>query len=78
MDNATFGMTVTLAGLRATLQTLRLIGLMIVLLKKPSVLKISENVRSKKNNQVSGRNREQFDLFPRGLTRFFMCPYIVR
>ena len=34
MDNATFGMTVTLVGMGGTLLTLWLISLMIVLLKK--------------------------------------------
>jgi hypothetical protein len=44
MDDATFGMTVTLVGMGGTLLTLWLISLMIVLLKKIFPLTDDENV----------------------------------
>jgi hypothetical protein len=43
MDNATFGMTVTLVGMGGTLLTLCLISLIIVLLKKIFPLPDNEN-----------------------------------
>ena len=44
MDNATFGMTVTLVGMGGTLLTLWLISVMIVLLKKIFPLPKDESV----------------------------------
>ena len=44
MDNATFGMTVTLVGMGGTLLTLWLISLLVVLLKKIFPLRDNENL----------------------------------
>jgi hypothetical protein len=44
MDNATFGMTVTLVGMGGTLLTLWLISLLIVFLKKIFPLTDNENI----------------------------------
>jgi Oxaloacetate decarboxylase, gamma chain len=48
MDNATFGMTVTLVGMGGTLLTLWLISLMIVLLKK--IFPLTENENANKTD----------------------------
>ena len=45
MDNATFGMTVTLVGMGGTLLTLWLISLLVVLLKKIFPLRDNENLK---------------------------------